>query len=194
MRAGLAAAELELGLVADPLEALRPHAACDRRRSAGRRRRAAASVVDPARREPLGLPPPHPGDEHEVVVGLQLRAAEVAEVADPAVPARPGVGRVLARERSEEPLAHAPVVRLELRDAEALPLPAPVLDVDVLDRRALDPLELLGVEAELEQVRRLGRARELRVDGLVGAVRRALEEVGEPAPAAVGARRGTAGR
>ena len=83
------------------------------------------------------------------------------------MPARPGVGLVLARERSEEPLAHPPVVRLELGDAEALALAAPVLDVDVLDRRALEPLDLLGVEEELQQVRRLGGARELRVDGLV---------------------------
>ena len=122
-----------------------------------------------------------------MVVGLQPRAAEVPKVADPAVPARPGVRLVLARERVEEPRAHPPVVRLELGDAEALPLAAPVLDVDALDRRALQPLDLLGVEEELEQVRRLGRARELRVDGLVGAGRRALEEVGEPAPAPVGA-------
>ena len=122
-----------------------------------------------------------------MVVSLQPRAAEVPKVADPAVPARPGIRLVLARDRIEKARAHPPVVRLELRDAEALPLPAPVLDVDVLDRRALQPLDLLGVEEELEQVRRLGRARELRVDGLVGAGRRALEEVGEPAPAPVGA-------
>ena len=143
--------------------------------------------VDPVGEQPLGPAAAHPGDEHEVVVGLEPRAAEVPEVADPAVPARPGVRLVLARERGEEPLAHPPVVRLELGGAEALALAAPVLDVDVLDRRALEPLDLLGVEEELEQVRRLGRARELRVDGLVGAVGRALEEVGEPAPAPVGA-------
>ena len=186
VRARDAAAELELGLVAHLLEALGPQAV--RAAVAVRRERAELRErVDPVGEQPLGPAAAHPGDEHEVVVGLEPRAAEVPEVADPAVPARPGVGRVLARERGEEPLPHAPVVRLELGGAEALALAAPVLDVDVLDRRALQPLDLLGVEEELEQVRRLGRARELRVDGLVGAVGQALEEVGEPAPAPVGA-------
>ncbi len=64
--------------------------------------------------------------------------------------------------------------------------PAAELDVEALRQLPLDPPELLGVEAELEHVRRLGRARELRVDGLVRAVRLALEEVREPAPGAVG--------
>ena len=58
--------------------------------------------------------------------------------------------------------------------------------MEALRQPPLDPPELLGVEAELEHVRRLGRARELRVDGLVRAVRLALEEVREPAPGAVG--------
>ncbi len=86
-------------------------------------------------------------------------------------------------ERCEEPLAHAPVVRLELGDAERLALAAPVLDVDALDGRALDPRDLLGVEAELQDVRRLRRPRELRVDRLVPPVGLPLEEVREPAPA-----------
>ena len=58
--------------------------------------------------------------------------------------------------------------------------------MEVLRQPPLDPPELLGVEAELEHVRGLGRARELRVHGLVRAVRLALEEVREPAPGAVG--------
>ena len=66
------------------------------------------------------------------------------------------------------------------------------LDVDVLGKPSLDALELGRVEAELEQVRGLGGARELRVHWLVGAVREALEEVGESAPGAV--RRGRPGR
>ena len=186
MRARDAPAELELGLVAHLLEALGPQAV--RAAVAVRRERAELRErVDPVGEQPLGPAAAHPGDEHEVVVGLEPRAAEVPEVADPAVPARPGVGRVLACERGEEPLPHAPVVGLELGGAEALALAAPVLDVDVLDRRALQPLDLLGVEEELQQVRRLGRARELRVDGLVRPVGEALEEVGEPAPAPVGA-------
>ncbi len=73
--------------------------------------------------------------------------------------------------------------RLALAEAE--------LDVEALRQPPLDPRELLRVEAELQHMRRLRRARELRVDGLVGAVRLALEEVGESAPGAVA--RGTAG-
>ncbi len=107
------------------------------------------------------------------------------EVADPAVVARPRVRVLLGGERAEEPLAHPPVVRLELREPERLPLAEAVLHVDVLDGRLLDPRDLLGVEAELQDVRRLGGSGELRVDRLVPAVLPALEEVGEPAPAAV---------
>ena len=57
-----------------------------------------------------------------------------------------------------------------------------------LGHAPLDPRELLGVEAELEHVLRLGAAGELGVDDLVGAVGEALDEVGEPAPGAVGER------
>ena len=57
--------------------------------------------------------------------------------------------------------------------------------MDVLGQPPLDPLELLGVEAELDDVERLRGAGELRVNGLVRAVGQALEEVGEPAPGAV---------
>jgi len=70
--------------------------------------------------------------------------------------------------------------------AEGLALPGAELDVEVLRKTPLNPPELLGVEAELEHVRRLGGTGELRVDDLVAAVRHALEEVGEPAPGAVG--------
>ena len=54
-----------------------------------------------------------------------------------------------------------------------------------LGHRALDPRDLLGVEAELQDVGGLRVARELRVDDLVAAVRLPLDEVGEPAPVAV---------
>ena len=57
--------------------------------------------------------------------------------------------------------------------------------MDVLGQPPLDPLELLGVEAELDDVERLRGAGELRVNGLVRAVGQPLEEVGEPAPGAV---------
>jgi hypothetical protein len=70
-------------------------------------------------------------------------------------------------------------------EAERHALPGAELDVEALGQPPLDPPELLGVEAELEHVRGLGRARELRVHGLVRAVRLPLEEVREPAPAAV---------
>jgi hypothetical protein len=66
-------------------------------------------------------------------------------------------------------------VRLALAGAE--------LDVHVPRGGALDPRELLGVEAELEHVSRLRVPRELRVDGLVGAVGLAFEEVRDPPPA-----------
>ena len=46
-----------------------------------------------------------------------------------------------------------------------------------------DPLDLLGVEAELEDVGRLRVPGELRVHGLVGAVGPPLDEVGDAAPA-----------
>ena len=88
----------------------------------------------------------------------------------------------LVGDRGEEPLADAPVVRLELDDPERLALAEPVLDVHVLDGPAGDPRDLLGVEQQLQHVRRLGAAGELRVDGLVAAVGLQLEEVAEPAP------------
>ena len=177
--------ELERGLVADSLEGLRADA-LDRR--AGRRAAERRERRDALGDEPLRVQPPEPGDEHEVVVVGELLPAQAPEVADPAVVARPGVGLDCCRshaERPEEPLARAPEEGDELDRPERLPLARAELDVDVLRQAALDPLELLGVEAELEQVQRLRRARELRVHGLVRAVRLSLEEVGEPAPGAV---------
>jgi hypothetical protein len=53
---------------------------------------------------------------------------------------------------------------------------------------ALDARHLLGVEAELKDVRGLGAPRELGVDHLVAAVRLALEKVGQTAPRALGER------
>ena len=54
-----------------------------------------------------------------------------------------------------------------------------------LRHRALDPRDPLRVEAELQDVRRLGVPSELRVDHLVLPVRLPLDEVREPAPVAV---------
>ena len=86
--AGLAAVELERGLVADRLERLRPHALdLEAGRLHAESRRASGSRLG----ELLGLARGEPRDEHEVVVVSELLLAEVAEVAEPAVVARPGV-------------------------------------------------------------------------------------------------------
>ena len=174
-------AELELRLVAQLLERLGPHPVRGVPLALAERleRRDALEL------ERLGPAAPHPRHERQVVVVHALLPAQRPEVADPAVVARPPVRLRLALERREEAAAHPPVVRLELRDAERLALAPPVLHVDVLDRRTLDPRDLLRVEAELQHVRGLGAPRELRVDRLVGPVRLPLEEVGEPAPACV---------
>ncbi len=113
--------------------------------------------------------------------------AEVAEVADPAVVDGPRLRLVLALagDRGEKPLARAPEERDVVGRPQRLALARAELDVEVLGQRPLDPPELLGVEAELDHVERLRRARELRVDGLVRAVGLPLEEVREPAPGAV---------
>ena len=145
MHPRLATAELELCLVTHLLEALGPQAV--RRAAAGRRQRPELRQrLDAARLERLRPAAAHPGHEDEVVVGLELCAADVAEVADPAVAAGPRVGLVVALEGREEPLAYAAVVGAELRHAEALPLAAADLDVHALDRRPLHPPDLLGVE------------------------------------------------
>ena len=109
----------------------------------------------------------------------------MAEVADAAVGNGPAVGLRLVADGGEEAAAGAPVVRVELGDPERLPLAEPVLDVHVLDGAPLDPRDLLGVEEELQHVRGLRAAGELRVDRLVAGVRLPLEEVGEPEPGSV---------
>ena len=166
----------------DRLERLRPDPVDAR---PGRKVAERLQRRDAGRFERLPVRVPHARDEGQVVVLDPLPVAACAEVADPAVVARPRVRLRLGVERSQEPVAHAPVVRLELGEPERLALAAPVLDVDVLDGPALDAGELLGVEAELKDVRRLRRAGELRVDRLVAAFRKALEEVREPAPAPI---------
>ena len=184
VRPRLATAKLELGLVAHPLEALGPEAVRGAVARHGERAQP-GERLDAVRHELLRPAAPHPGHEHEMVVGLELRAADVPEVTDPAVPARPRVRLVVPLERREKALAHAPVVRVELGDPEALPLAAAVLDVHTLDGRVLQPLDDLGVEQELQNVRGLRRPRELRVDRLVRPIGRLLEEVREPVPAPV---------
>ncbi len=180
-----AAAQLERGLVADRLERLGPDAVDGSARPELSER---LERRDPVREQRLGLGAAHAGDEGEVVVVDALLPADLAEVADAAVVARPPVRLRPALECGEEAPADAPVVRLEVGDAEGLALAAAVLDMDVLDGASLDARDLLGVEHELEHVCGLGAARELGVDGLVRAVGLLLEEVCEPAPAALGER------
>ena len=117
-----------------------------------------------------------------------LVAAEVAEVADRAVVDRPRPRvalALLARDRGQQPLPAPAEEGDELGSPQRRALARAELDVDVLGQPSLDPPELLGVEAELDRVERLRRARELRVDRLVGAVGQPHEEVGEPAPGSV---------
>ena len=98
-----------------------------------------------------------------------------------------GSGSVARRIGDEalEPRAHAPVVRAELGGPERGLLARAEQDVDPLGLPALQPGELLVVEEELEDVRRLRRARELRVERLVRPVGLPQEEVGDAAPAVV---------
>ncbi len=182
--------ELERGLRADALERLRPDALdC----GVGRRLRERRQRRDPCGGEPLRVQPPEPRDEDRVVLRDSPVLAEVPEVADRAVVdgPRPGLrrgrrgGTCPALDRREQPLARAPEERDEVRRPQRRALARAELDVDVLGQPTLDPLELLGVEAELDRVERLRGARELRVDGLVRAVGQPHEEVGEPAPRAV---------
>ena len=146
----------------------------------------ASRVGDPGGGEPLDLRSGDRGDEREVVVVAPLLLAALEEDAERAVVDRVRVGRVAVLDRGEEPLLEPVVVGEEVVGPECLPLAEPVDDMHCVWAVALDACELLGVEAELEHVRRLRPSRELRVDDLVRPVRLALEEVGEPAPAPVG--------
>ena len=149
----------------------------------------ASSVVMSGGSEPVDLRPPDPGDEREVVVPLPLLLAEREELAERAVVDRVRVGRLPVLDRVEEPRPQPAVVGEEVVRPEALALAEPVDDVHRVRPAPLNPRELLGVEAELEHVSRLGPARELGVDDLVPAVRLPLEKVREPAPAPVDERR-----
>ena len=176
--------ELERGLRADALERLRPDARDRRVRAVSA---SAVSVGIPAAASRSACSRAEPRDEDRVVFLDALVPAEVAEVADRAVVdgPRPRLVLALGGDRGEQPLARAAEERDEVGRPQRLPLAGAELDVDVLGQPPLDPLELLGVEAELDDVERLRGARELRVDGLVRAVGQPHEEVGEPAPGAV---------
>ncbi len=179
VRARAPVAELELGLVADVLECRRGEA-----RDVGLARRVAelGERRDPGLAEPDDLVATDVGDASQVVVLVPPGLAELAEVADPAVIDRPGLGQPRVVDGVEEALADAPVVGEEVEDAVALGLAGAERDVHPLGEPPLDAPDLLGVEAKLEHVRRLPVPRELGVVGLVGAVGPANDEVGEPAP------------
>ena len=140
---------------------------------------------DPGAGEPRDLVAPDPGDPDEVVAPVLPRLAELAEVADAAVVARVRLGLARVLDGVEEAVADAPVVGEEVVGAVALAHAGAELDVEPLRHAPDDAAHLLGVEAELEHVRRLPVPRELRVDDFVGAVPLADDEVREPAPVAV---------
>ena len=176
---GHACAVLERGLVAQRLEGARRHARdlAVRWRGGELGERADARLL-----EPRNLVAAQARDERQVVVPLPLRPAAFAEVADRAVRdgQRVRLGRV--GDELEEALPDAPVVGHEVAGPVGVAQPGP--EQDVHERRLApgDAGELLGVEAELEDVSRLRGAGELRVGRLVGAVRLPLEEVRDPAP------------
>ncbi len=180
MRARLAPAELEARLLVQPLPDV--HVEPGRHRLLGCARQL-RERADPGAGELLDLRPPNPGDAAEVVDRVPVRVADRLELADRAV--RDGIRLRRRRVGNEllEPGADAPVVRGELLRAERRLLAGAEEDVDPLRLVPLDPRELLVVEEELEDVRGLGRAGELRVERLVGAVGLPEQEVGDAAPA-----------
>ena len=156
------------------------------RRAAERRQRR-----DPGGRQLLDLRPVEPGHAREVVDRVPVRVAERLEVADRAVVDRQRLGRRRVGDEALEPRADAPVVGAELVRAERRLLARAEQHVNRVRLAPLEPRELLVVEEQLEDVRRLRRARELRVERLVapgaeiGRLLDAEQEVGEPAPAAI---------
>src|SRR5205814_8436916 len=116
---------------------------------------------DPGSVETVDLRAPDPGDEREVLVPLPLLLAEHEELAERTVVDRIRVGRPPALDRVEKPPLEPVVVGEEVLRPEALALGEPVDDVHPLRPAPLNASELLGVEAELEDVRSLGSPREL---------------------------------
>ena len=126
---------------------------------------------------------PHARDAREAVGLCPSAPRRAAEVADCAV-LRPARARSAAVcDEGFEPAPNAPVVSAELLGPEGRALARAEHDVHELRRASLDAGDLLGVEAELEDVVRLRVPSELRVDDLVRAVRLELEKVGASTPA-----------
>src|SRR5438552_3390572 len=95
---------------------------------------------------------------------VPVRTTERVEVADRAVRDRPRLGARRVRDEAFEAGADAPVIRAELLRSERLALAGPEDDVHKPRRASPDAGNLLGVEAELQDVVRLRVPRELRVD------------------------------
>ena len=183
--AGPAPVELERGLVAE----LRERLGAELGDLGLGRRRERLEVRDPGGGEPVDLSAADPGDEREVQVALPLLLAEREELAERTVVDRVRVGRPPVLDRVEKPPLEPPVVGEEVVRPKGLALGEPVDDVHLVRPAPLNPSELLGVEAELEDVRSLGPASELGVDDLVRPVGLKLEKVREPAPVPVDERR-----
>ena len=184
--------DLEAGLLAQGVERAdgrRPStavAAGSARERASRRRR--------RRRAGLELGPPDARDQRQVI-RRPPRLVALAPVAAERRTAATGTARSARRPRRPPPsdARRAPEVAAELAHTQRLAQARAELDVREARRTALDALDGLAVEAELQRVRRLGLdARELRVDRLVRPVaelRRlvdALQEVGDAAPVVEG--------
>ena len=150
----LARPELELGLLAQLLPGVGGHA----RRAPARAARApsAASVVIPALASRSICVAVEPGDAREVVdarPSARRRRGLKSQIRQWSTGQR--LGRRRVGDEALEPRADAPVVGAELARPERRLLARAEQHVDPLRLAALEPRELLVVEAELEDVRRL---------------------------------------
>src|SRR5204863_2043484 len=98
-----------------------------------------------------------------MVLRLPPLVAHLTELAEVAVVDGIGLGRLRVARHRFEALLDAPVVRREIIVPQRASLAAAEQYVHALGRRALDRGDAFGIEAELQHVRRLLRARELGV-------------------------------
>jgi hypothetical protein len=174
--------DLHRRLVAERLVRARGHR---RRAHVVGRERELRDTRDALALEPQNLVAPHPRDKAQVIVLAPARLAALEEVAPRTERHRQRVDVDSRLDRADEPLTDAVVVRKEVVDAQALPLARPEHDVHPRGHPSLDPCDLLGVEAKLEDIGGLRVPRKLRVDDLIASIRLPLCEIGEPAPAVV---------
>ena len=123
--------------------------------------------VDPGDGELAGLVAAEAGHPAEVVVVLAPALAGLVPAAHAAVADGQRVGDRLVGQRGEEAGPHGAVVGGHLGGADRGPLLAAEDHVHVLGLGALEAGDLLGVEAELQDGRRLHLAGQLGVLGLV---------------------------